>query len=470
MKLLLTLSLFCTLVSLHAQVPRLYGMTPSGGANDKGIIFRVDGDGTDYTIEFAFDEQSGYGPEGGLCLASNGMLYGTTNLGGEGAGSPAGTLFKFDPNGGGFTKLVDFDLLAGNGAFGWATMIAAADGMLYGATYGGGGSGGSLFRVDPATDSYTIIKVLNQTTDGGAVTDALIQGADGRLYGSCAYGGANNAGTLFGYDIATGTYTKLHDFDDVNGSTPYGALCQAPNGTLYGMTYEGGTDDDGVLYRINPDGSGFAKLFDFTGPNGRTAWTHMVVAGPDLLYGAVTLGGSSGSGMLFSLVPSTGAYTELHGFNGVEGGLLFGSPILAADGRLYGLCGSGGAFFFGAVYRYDPVTDAMTTVHSFQSPDGYTPRADLVQVGTVTGVPELDATAPFVLAPQPTTGPFTLELRDGAWLGSTMSITDGLGRVVSEGRITALRTALELQQPPGLYVITLTGTQRRASARLIIDR
>jgi uncharacterized repeat protein (TIGR03803 family) len=133
-------------------------------ANDKGIIFRVNGDGSDYQIEYEFDQLSGYGPEGSLCLAPNGKLYGMTNLGGEAPGSPAGTLFKFDLGGGGFTKLVDFDLLGGNGAFGWGTMIVASDGMLYGATYGGGGSGGSIFRLDPTNDNYTIVEVLDQAT------------------------------------------------------------------------------------------------------------------------------------------------------------------------------------------------------------------------------------------------------------------------------------------------------------------
>lgn len=468
------LSTFCSLLPfglLLAQVPRFYGVTPIGGANDKGIIFHVNGDGSGYGVDFAFDELSGYAPEGGLCLAPNGMLYGMTNLGGAGTGSASGTLYKFDPSGGGFTKLVDFDLLGGNGAFGWATMIAADDGMLYGATYGGGGgSGGSLFRLDPSDDSYTIIKALDQATDGGSITDALIQGADGKLYGSCGSGGANGYGTLFRYDIGSGVYTKLHDFDGVDGRTPYGALCQAGNGTLYGMTYRGGSADNGVFYRIETDGSGFAKLFDFTGTNGQSPWNHMVVASPDLLYGAVSLGGSNSSGLLFSFVPSTSTFTEIYGFGVLEGGLLFGSPVLASDGKLYGMGASGGAFFYGSVYRYDPVSDVSTTLHSFQPPDGYSPRGDLVQVGMATGVSELAGAQPFRLWPQPTTGAFTLELFDAAWIGATATISNSIGQSVATYRISDLRTSMELQQPAGMYLLTLSAPQRSASARLMMER
>lgn len=471
MRTITTLFTLLFLGFLNAQVPRFYGMTPSGGANDKGVLFSLNGDGNDYTIEYAFSEMSGYGPEGGLCLAANGMLYGMTTLGGEAIGAPAGTLFKFDPGGGGFSKLVDFDLIGGNGAFGWATMIAASDGKLYGATYGGGGSGGSIFRLDPGDDSYTILKMLNQATDGGAITDALIEGDDGKLYGTCAYGGVNDAGTLFCYDISASTYTKLHDFNGTDGETPYGALCQAGNGSLYGMTFEGGSSDKGVFYRIETDGSGFTKLFDFTGPNGQTAWNHMVVAGPDLLYGAVTLGGSVGSGLLFRFVPSTGSFTEMHGFSGLDGGLLFGSPVLASDGKLYGMGGTGGAAFIGSVYRYDPGTDVVTTLHSFELPDGFSPRADLVQVGTVTGLAEIETDLPFRIWPNPSPGPFTIELNEASWIGSTGTIYDVAGRRVKEVLLTDLQSRVDLQShPPGLYLLTISGSRGQVSSRVIIER
>jgi uncharacterized repeat protein (TIGR03803 family) len=196
----------------------------------------------------------------------------------------------------------------------------------------------------------------------------------------------------------------------------------------------------------------------------------MVVAGPDLLYGAVTLGGSASSGLLFSFVPSTNTFTELHGFNTLDGGLLFGSPVLASDGRLYGMGGSGGDFFFGSVYRFDIGAIQLTTLHSFQSPDGYTPRGDLVQVGVVAGVPEITSTASFSAWPNPTTGALTVELSEASWIGSTVTIIDGLGQCVKTAGITALRTSIELDRPPGIYLITVDGPQGRSTGRIVVDR
>ena len=56
----------------------------SGGANNKGTLFHVDADGTDFSVAYHFSDSSGYAPEGTLCLANNGKLYGTTNLGSTG--------------------------------------------------------------------------------------------------------------------------------------------------------------------------------------------------------------------------------------------------------------------------------------------------------------------------------------------------------------------------------------------------
>ncbi|HRH37376.1 MAG TPA: hypothetical protein PK760_03465, partial [Flavobacteriales bacterium] len=57
------------LLSLHltAQDPlRIWGLTPSGGANSKGTVFAVDADGGNFTTVYDFTDASGWGPEGGL--------------------------------------------------------------------------------------------------------------------------------------------------------------------------------------------------------------------------------------------------------------------------------------------------------------------------------------------------------------------------------------------------------------------
>ena len=138
--------------------------------------------------------------------------------------------------------------------------------MLYGATYGGGSGGGSICTVDPDNDAYTIVYGLDQTNHG-AITDQLLLASDGNFYGTSSQGGLNgNAGTIFRYDPVGDTFVKLHDFDGAEGGrTPYGGLCEASNGWLYGVTYEGGLNNHGVVYKCDPTGPDFVKLFDLDG-------------------------------------------------------------------------------------------------------------------------------------------------------------------------------------------------------------
>lgn len=453
----------------HAQAPRLWGMTPMGGANDKGTLFRVDADGTDFTVEYHFSELSGWGPEGTLCLADNGKLYGTTNLGGAGA-IPAGTLFSFDPASSTFTKLVDFNNT--NGGFGWGGLVATPEGLLYGATYAGGGSGGSIFRLDPTSDTYTIVYNLVQATDGGSITSVLHRASDGKLYGCAATGGINNAGTLFSFDPSTSTFTKLYDLGGgIAGATPYGSLCDGGNGWFYGTTYAGGTENKGTLFKYTPGTNTFVKLLDFTGANGQAPWNAPIRVGTDKLYGTTANGGpSNGNGVIYSIVPSTDSYTIEYVFNILEGGLLFGNVMLASDGQLYGMGGSGGANFQGTIFRSDPATNAMTTLHSFNGPtDGYSPRGDLVVAGVATSVSEVGEIPAFSIAPNPSSGLVRIDQKAAPEMGARLRITDALGRTVYDAVLRDRTHSLQLEGAPGLYQVTVESVHGLGTRRLVLE-
>lgn len=447
-------------------IPLFWGMTPSGGTFNKGTLFSVDGEGTEFEVHYQFDDSSGYAPEGTLCLASNGKLYGTTNLGGSGVPG-AGTLFSFDPGGGGFEKLVDFDLA--NGGFGWGGMITGPDGLLYGATYGGGGTGGSIYRVDPNDDSYSIRYALNEAIDGGAINNRLLLGTDGLLYGAASQGGVNGAGTIFSFDPATDLFTKLHDFDGAGqGSTPYGQLCEAGNGLIYGTTYEGGVADQGTFFSYDTGTGTFAKLLDFDGDNGQSPWNGPVSVAPDLLYGTATLGGSAGGGALYSYVPSTGSFTEAYSFNSLDGGLLFGG-ILPFNEKFYGMSAVGGTHFVGNVYRFDPATGQVSTLHSFDSAtDGSTPRGDLVQAGTVSGIGEHLLPVSFSVYPNPTLGPVNV-LLDKQVASASLHITNSMGRSVATYTLHGGSNTVHLPGAPGLYWFTVEEPGSRSTQVVLME-
>src|SRR5207244_8199740 len=78
---------------MQATNGNLYGMTNVGGANNDGTLFEYDIDTDSLLMLFDFAEDSGTLPRGSLMQASNGKVYGMTTSGGSNNG---GTLFEFD--------------------------------------------------------------------------------------------------------------------------------------------------------------------------------------------------------------------------------------------------------------------------------------------------------------------------------------------------------------------------------------
>jgi uncharacterized repeat protein (TIGR03803 family) len=128
---------------------------------------------------------------------------------------------------------------------------------------------------------------------------------DDTLYGSTAAGGSLANGTVFKVRTNGQDYTVLKEFDGfTEGGSPEGTLVLSGN-TLYGTTYTGGRFDQGTVFKVNIDGSGFAVLKEFTGPEGGHPGGGLALA-DSTLCGATIEGGGLNAGVLFrlSLLPS----------------------------------------------------------------------------------------------------------------------------------------------------------------------
>src|SRR5206468_10277705 len=125
-----------------------------------------------------------------------------------------------------------------------AALIQAADGMLYGTSAAGGTAGlgttgaGTIYKLDPTNGAVTVLHSFGVGTDGFNPQAALIQARDGKLYGTTTNGGTSNFGTVFKFDLTgVGIETVLYSFGAVpDGQNPLGGLVQATNGGLYGTT------------------------------------------------------------------------------------------------------------------------------------------------------------------------------------------------------------------------------------------
>jgi uncharacterized repeat protein (TIGR03803 family) len=201
------------------------------------------------------------------------------------------------------------------------------------------------------------VNMLATNGDGVSPTALVLSG--NVFYGTANSGGTGGVGTIFRINTDGTHFTNLYNFpaptpdpgnpgfDVNNGSNPNPRLLLVGN-TLYGTTFAGGPKiGEGVVYRINTDGSDFAVLVDFTNGNGfQTGYG--VTWFSNALYGTTLLGGTNGDGTLFQVNPDGSGFVTIYNFtnyNNTYGGLV------ASSNALYGFAESGGAFGYGMVYR-----------------------------------------------------------------------------------------------------------------------
>jgi len=229
---------------IEASDGKFYGMTAAGGANDIGTVFKITKSGT-LTVLHAFEGNltgtgDGSGPNGSLIEAGDGNLYGMTAAGGA---NDIGTVFKITKSGT-LTVLHAFEgnfTGTGDGSQPWGSLIEASDGNLYGMTnLGGKLERGTVFKITKS-GSLTVLHAFDGT-DGMHPYGSLIEASDGNLYGITFDGGgtSDNLGAVFKI-TKSGTLTVLHAFEGNrhgtgDGAYPFGSLIEASDGNLYGMT------------------------------------------------------------------------------------------------------------------------------------------------------------------------------------------------------------------------------------------
>ena len=64
-------------------------------------------------------------------------------------------------------------------------------------------------------------------------------------------GGDFGLGTVFSFDAA-GTFTTLHHFSGADGANPSAGVIQGLDGRLYGTTRNGGAFGYGTVFVMNP--------------------------------------------------------------------------------------------------------------------------------------------------------------------------------------------------------------------------
>jgi len=301
----------------------LYGTTFSGGTHHRGTVFQLQNSQGTWAPEFIWNfskkvRQGSY-PSGHLVIDNNGALYGEA---GGGSVQDPGVIFELSQSGGMWTETVLHKFKGGrdgSGPYGGLLMDSA--GSLWGVTASGGGSCenpcGTVFHLVQSEGVWneTVVHRFGKGSDGADPLGALIEDANGNLYGTTFAGGEFSSGTIFEISPANdGGWTEmvLHDFCSKSGCA------------------DGGEPGAGLTW----------------GPNGST------------LYGTAGCGGNScGNGVVFSLTNSGGVWSEtvVHSFQGEGDGILpLGAVTVDDKGNLFGTTFEGGQYDLGTIWEIIP--------------------------------------------------------------------------------------------------------------------
>lgn len=287
-------------------------------------------------------------------------------------------------------------------------LVEGGDGQYYGTLNSGGDSGyGAIYKITSAGLNTPIYSFTNGV-DGANPIGGLINGRDGNLYGVASYGGTNGSGVIFRL-TTSGAFTPLYSFTGGNdGAVPNAGLTQLASGAFYGTTYFGGSNDYGGIFVYNLSGS-LTELYSFTnGTDGLNVTTVLAQGADNALYGIGQYGGDNGAGLFFRittngqfsvpytfpsgagnssgiLVPSgngfyitspqagangngallyltlSGSATTLYSFTGGLDGSWPGPMIMGGDGTLYGTALYAGQYSGGTVFNFNPDTQTLTT-------------------------------------------------------------------------------------------------------------
>lgn len=369
-------------VNLYSQT-QLWGVSTFGG-NQYGTIYSFATGSTVMASQFNLTgSHMGEAPYGEMILASNGKMYGMTQSGGS---HGYGTIFEYDPITGGYDK--KYDLAKATGGLPLGNLIEVANGIFYGMTaWGGANDLGTIFEYNLNTNVYTKKIDFDGFGKGSNPFGSLLKASNGKLYGFASEGGAQYAGTLFELDITTNSFQKKVDFagssaNPNNAGTPRGHFIQASNSKLYGLSYDGGNQANGAIFEYDIIADTCITVFNFDGAtHGKYPYGSLMQASNGKLYGTTHEGGIANGGVIFEF--DLLSHTCNNKFNfytnaGDPGVHPFGNLVQAPDGNLYGMTEGGGANYSGALYKFNPTSGAYSRMFSFNSTSGMAPHGSLI--------------------------------------------------------------------------------------------
>lgn len=178
-------------------------------------------------------------------------------------------------------------------------------------------------------------------------------------------------------------FSTLATFNVANGDAPIGNLIADSNGNLYGAATGGGSSGSGVVYEVSPTTGAMTVLANFPrsggiSPDGYQLSGGLFADSSGNLYGTALFGGSNLAGTVYEVATGTGAISAVT-FNGTNGE--YPNSVLIPDtgGNLYGIAEDGGAHGAGTIFELAAGSQTLTALASFNEPStGQSPFGELI--------------------------------------------------------------------------------------------
>src|SRR5438477_668366 len=230
----------------------------------------------------------------------------------------------------------------------------------------------------PGATNATLMVSNVQAAQAGSSYTVLVSGKFGSLLSETVFLSIRN----------WPAYSRLTSFDfpDLMGAHPLAPLIQARDGLLYGTTSSGGASNQGTIFSLNADGSAFKVIHSFgaDAKDGQNPYAGLLEANDEMLYGTTAYGGSNNQGIVFRLSKGGAEYAILHTFGSPDGdgGIPYAELHEGKDGALYGATSAGGPYDYygpddtvftlnyGTVFKLNKYGSNYVVLHNFNCDEG----------------------------------------------------------------------------------------------------
>ena len=435
------LSFFVLLsLTLNSQVTELWNVSPSGGLNQHGLIYKVNGDGSGFEELVSMDSLNADNLCSELTL-SQGYVYGFAYQ------DSTVFLYRINTSSHQYERLADLPFKNFQSRQ-FSHLTYVGDKFYFFSRYGANTGNGGIFTYDPMLQTIQYLVSPSTQTGFFNFTGRMVH-FDGGLYG-IGNGGQFNMGTIFKYDINANLLTAVYHFGGTGKAAyPITDLIAIDNYNLLGFSSDTSSPlnlNSNFIYLFNIAASTVYEWRSLSNLDGTHIAPQIALGTDGFVYASARFGGyygctpiqNYGCGTLIRYRPNDDFFEKLYDFQNVLVGpdpynnYNFFNPgvTLGYDGNIYS---TAGAIDYSYAYQFNIGTKTMIKILDHVDSTMLADNGYFNFVNVTNGYLDINAESisniDIKVYPNPATQLVNIELRTEENLGvATFEIFDLVGR------------------------------------------